>query len=233
MANSEPNSENKLFVGGCPPGSGEDDLRQVFEQHGVVEEVFMMRGGSRSGMACAFVRYETQEMAQKAIDTIHGQITLPKGPEPLVVRWADAPGNRRRESRDRGNKRGSGSGSRDSNGVAVGKPVFGQGMEYMHSQQGWGMPSMHSYMQMPMQSMGGYNNPAFYGQGQMGGGYMNYAPPLHMMQLSYQQQAAHMAPMMMHQAASNLMMPHLPGPPHMHPYAVESHMPMTPTEHAH
>lgn len=229
MANSEPNTENKLFVGGCPPGSGEEDLRQVFEQHGVVEEIFIMRGGSRSGMACAFVRYETQEMAQKAIDAIHGQITLPKGPEPLVVRWADAPGNRRRESRERSNKRGSGSG-RDSNGVAIGKAVFGR-MDYMHSQQGWGMPM--PYMQMPMQAMGGgFNNPGFYGQGQMGGGYMYQHPQLQMMQMSYQQQAAHMAPMMMQHAASNLMMPHFSGPPHAPPYAVE-HMPVSPTEHAH
>ena len=29
--------------------------RQVFEEHGEVEEVFIMRGGSRSGMVCAFV----------------------------------------------------------------------------------------------------------------------------------------------------------------------------------
>ena len=31
-----------------------------------MEEVFIMRGGSRSGMVCAFVRFLTQESAQKA-----------------------------------------------------------------------------------------------------------------------------------------------------------------------
>ena len=31
---------------------------QVFEEHGEVEEVFIMRGGSRSGMVCAFVEPE-------------------------------------------------------------------------------------------------------------------------------------------------------------------------------
>merc|ERR1719305_1034947 len=55
-------------------------------------------------MACAFVRFLTQEMAQKAIDTIHGQITLPNAAEPLVVRWADAPGSRKRDSREGGGK---------------------------------------------------------------------------------------------------------------------------------
>ena len=44
-----------------------------------------MRGGSRSGMACAFVRYTTLEMAQRAIENIHGQITLENAAAPLVV----------------------------------------------------------------------------------------------------------------------------------------------------
>lgn len=50
---------------------------QIFERHGQVEEVFIMRGGSRSGMACAFVRFRTREMAQQAIDAIHGQARFP------------------------------------------------------------------------------------------------------------------------------------------------------------
>jgi len=85
VAGAEPNAENKLFIGGCPPGSGEEELRKVFEAHGKIEEIFIMRGGSRSGMACAFIRYQTQQMAQLAIDAIHGQVTLPTASEPLVV----------------------------------------------------------------------------------------------------------------------------------------------------
>ena len=42
---------------------------------------------------------------EKAIDTIHGQITLPNAAEPLVVRWADAPGSRRRDTREKSSKR--------------------------------------------------------------------------------------------------------------------------------
>ena len=231
MAGSEPNAENKLFVGGCPPGSGEEDLRKIFEEHGEVEEVFIMRGGSRSGMACAFVRFLTQEMAQKAIDTIHGQITLPNAAEPLVVRWADAPGSRRRDTREKSSKRSGSGNGRDGSGIPVGRPMYGYGgMEYQQ-QQGWGVHM--GYMQMPMQ---GYNG--FYGQGQMGGGYggMNYAPnqqplQMHMMPgMPYQQQ---MTPMMMQQAAN--MMAHMPNSPQMPPYAFEQNaMPtMSATEHAH
>lgn len=46
---TQPNPENKLFVGGAPPGTDEDTLKKIFAEHGEVEEVFVMRGGSRSG----------------------------------------------------------------------------------------------------------------------------------------------------------------------------------------
>jgi len=124
VSGAVPNPENKLFVGGCPPGSAEEDLRQIFEQHGTVEEVFIMRGGSRSGMACAFIRFETQAMAQAAIDAVHGQITLPKTAEPLVVRWADAPGNRRRESRDQRRKQNGGGPNGRENSMQGGYPPY-------------------------------------------------------------------------------------------------------------
>jgi len=70
-----------------------------------------MRGGSRSGMICAFVRFNLQQSAQSA--TEHGYITLRNVTEPLVVRWADSAGNRRREGRDYGRNRRQG-GHRDS-----------------------------------------------------------------------------------------------------------------------
>jgi len=142
---SEPNSENKLFVGGCPPGSGEEELRQIFEKYGLVEEVFVMRGGSRSGMACAFIRFQAQDMAQSAIDAIHGQVTLPKSAEPLVVRWADAPGSRRRDFRER--KGGRGGMGRDNN-------LPQQGYPYM-PQQGFNYQQMPHAMHMHMNTMGG------------------------------------------------------------------------------
>ena len=53
----EPRGWYSSLTPGCP---------QVFEEHGEVEEVFIMWGGSRSGMVCAFVRFLTQESAQKA-----------------------------------------------------------------------------------------------------------------------------------------------------------------------
>lgn len=187
QSSTEPNPENKLFVGGCPPSSAEEELRKVFEAYGTVEEVFIMRGGSRSGMACAFVRYQTQEMAKAAIESIHGQITLENASEPLVVRWADAPGSRRKTNNYRGGGRGGGGGCRDGHG---GRDMCGRSggqMSYMQ-QQGYGYGSMASQpmqmqMQMHAQAMHGAAYPGVYPQQQMGANYaaipMGYMPQQH------------------------------------------------------
>jgi len=204
MAGAEPNDENKLFVGGCPPSSGEEELRKVFESYGVVEEVFIMRGGSRSGMACAFVRFQTKQMAQLAIEGIHGQFTLPDALEPLVVRWADPPGSRKRESRDRG------SGNRRCCGNSMSGAYRGPDMScssrpgissYMsQGSHGYAPMQMQMQMQMPMQAMGGNFGPAFYGPhmgvdqsiaGGYGGVHLGFIPPqqMHLMQYAQQPQA--------------------------------------------
>lgn len=162
-AGLEPNAENKLFVGGCPPGSSNDDLRMLFEKHGTVEEVFVMRGGSRSGMACAFVRFATQQMAQEAIDAIHGQHTLPNASEPLVVRWADAPGSRKREGGG-GRRRGGGGGGGAGGGVGGGGG--GPTWPMMQLQMG----GYGGYPHMPMGGMGSQLMMQ-HQQQQMGGGY--------------------------------------------------------------
>jgi len=91
---SQPNPENKLFIGGAPPGTDEEALRKIFSEHGEVEEVFVMRGGSRSGQACAFIRFTAPEGAVAAIHAIHGKLVMPGCTDPLVVRYADAPGSR-------------------------------------------------------------------------------------------------------------------------------------------
>lgn len=116
---------------------------QIFEKHGAVEEVFIMRGGSRSGMACAFIRYAAQEMAQQAIDAIHGNITLPDATEPLVVRWADTPGSRGRDARGGRHgapgKRSPSLGGADRRGAGAGGS-YGVGMGSMLMQ-----PNAYAY----------------------------------------------------------------------------------------
>jgi hypothetical protein len=247
VAGTEPNSENKIFVGGCPGSCGEDDLRgvrstrasvtpppcmphapparppavaQLFEKHGQVEEVFVMRGGSRSGMVCAFVRFASAPMAQAAIDAVHGQTTLPGSPEPLVVRWADAPGSRKRDGREGRSKRGgAGAGAgRDHGGVPEGWP-----QQMMMANGVYGAYPQMMMAQTPMLQQGAMlqhqaalNGASFaaaqyYPQGQNFGG--NGMVPGHMAGAQQQQwQQQQMMLYAMEQARANAARAPSPGP---------------------
>ena len=164
--------EPNCLVATCGPSQTAPSPAQIFEKHGTVDEIFIMRGGSRSGMACAFVRFATQETAQRAIDAIHGNVTLPDASEPLVVRWADAPGSRGRESRGRqpnerrrsgGDRRSGGGGGGGGGGGMAGR--YGMG-GYAMQHGGYTYGPTAQYMSMHNQMQYG----AAYGQmyGQMG-----------------------------------------------------------------
>ena len=97
----KPPRPHAVFVGGAPPGTDEETLKSIFQEHGDVEEVFLMRGGSRSGQACAFVRFTTPEGAVAAIQAVHGKYIMNGCQDPLVVRYADAPGSKAKKGNAR------------------------------------------------------------------------------------------------------------------------------------
>lgn len=80
----------KLFVGHVPRTVAEDDIRQLFAEHGNVLDVNMVREkriGQQHG--CYFIKYATIEEAERAIKALHNKHTLPGGNSPLQVRFAD------------------------------------------------------------------------------------------------------------------------------------------------
>ncbi|KAK3018599.1 hypothetical protein RJ639_004931 [Escallonia herrerae] len=80
----------KLFVGSVPRTATEDDIRPLFEEHGRVLEVALIkdkRTGQQQG--CCFIKYATSEEADGAIRALHNQHTLPGGVGPIQVRYAD------------------------------------------------------------------------------------------------------------------------------------------------
>ncbi|XP_047052390.1 flowering time control protein FCA-like isoform X2 [Lolium rigidum] len=80
----------KLFVGSVPRTASEDDVRPLFENHGDVLEVAMIRDrktGEQQG--CCFVKYATSEEAERAIRALHNQWTIPGAMGPVQVRYAD------------------------------------------------------------------------------------------------------------------------------------------------
>lgn len=78
----------KLFVGNLPPDIEEAALHTVFGAYGSVKTVFVMRTGSVSGQACAFVEYRTEFEAQTAINTLHNRYEIRSGEGPISVRKA-------------------------------------------------------------------------------------------------------------------------------------------------
>ncbi|XP_058112064.1 flowering time control protein FCA isoform X2 [Magnolia sinica] len=80
----------KLFIGSVPRTATEEDIRPLFEEHGNVIEVALIkdkRTGQQQG--CCFIKYATPEEADRAIRALHNQCTLPGGTGPIQVRYAD------------------------------------------------------------------------------------------------------------------------------------------------
>ncbi|KAF5175329.1 Flowering time control protein fca [Thalictrum thalictroides] len=80
----------KLFIANVPRRAIEDDIRPLFEEHGNVVEIFLIRdrtSGQRRG--CCFVKYSTLEDAERAIKALHSQYTFPGEYDPIQVRYAD------------------------------------------------------------------------------------------------------------------------------------------------
>ncbi|XP_008794964.2 flowering time control protein FCA-like isoform X2 [Phoenix dactylifera] len=80
----------KLFIGSVPRTATEEEIRPVFEEHGDVIEVALIKD-KRTGLqqGCCFVKYATSEEADRAIKALHNQYTLPGGSGPIQVRYAD------------------------------------------------------------------------------------------------------------------------------------------------
>ena len=64
---------NKLYVGGLPFAWGEDDLRQLGEQHGAVASAIVIsdRESGRS-KGFGFIEFENEDDAKKAQEALNG-----------------------------------------------------------------------------------------------------------------------------------------------------------------
>eukprot|EP00758_Cryptobia_borreli_P002683 Tbor_TRINITY_DN3206_c0_g1::TRINITY_DN3206_c0_g1_i1::g.23783::m.23783 len=78
----------KLFVGQVPYIATEELLRPLFQPYGNIMEIKIMRDGDGRSKGCAWVRYDTQEQAQGAIEALHDKHTIPPQTNMLQVRFA-------------------------------------------------------------------------------------------------------------------------------------------------
>lgn len=63
-------AERKLFVGMLNKKLSENDVRQLFEKHGVIEECTVLRDQNSQSKGCAFVTFASKQAAIAAIKVI-------------------------------------------------------------------------------------------------------------------------------------------------------------------
>ncbi|XP_055595791.1 CUGBP Elav-like family member 1-A isoform X3 [Uranotaenia lowii] len=88
-ADSENRNERKLFVGMLSKKYNENDVRQLFSGHGIIEECTVLRDPSGQSKGCAFVTFATKQAAIGAIKALHQSKTMEGCSAPLVVKFAD------------------------------------------------------------------------------------------------------------------------------------------------
>jgi len=64
-------------------------IREIFSEYGTVKEVYVMKDNSGSSKGCAFVKFESRDSAQKAINSMNEIYQDEGSARRLIVRWAD------------------------------------------------------------------------------------------------------------------------------------------------
>merc|ERR1719180_126508 len=88
-ADTENRNERKLFIGMVCKKNDEEDIRQMFDKFGPVEEVTVLRDDQGMSRGCAFVTFASRQIAMVAIKAMHHSITMEGCSSPIVVKFAD------------------------------------------------------------------------------------------------------------------------------------------------
>uniref|UniRef100_A0A7S4JMK0 RRM domain-containing protein n=1 Tax=Odontella aurita TaxID=265563 RepID=A0A7S4JMK0_9STRA len=117
----------------------EVDIQAMFEPHGTIKNVYVIRNPDGTRRGCCFVRMGTREEADSAIESLHDAVTLEGMNRPIIVKYADT--HHQGGGGGRG-KRGSNRYSRGRDqqmanaaaqmGQPQGGPQQGRGMQQSH-----------------------------------------------------------------------------------------------------
>ncbi|XP_015119619.1 CUGBP Elav-like family member 2 isoform X1 [Diachasma alloeum] len=89
-ADSGHRNDRKLFVGMLSKKYTENDVRNMFDVYGAIEECSVLRDNSTGqSRGCAFVTFASKQYAINAIKALHHSRTMEGCSSPLVVKFAD------------------------------------------------------------------------------------------------------------------------------------------------
>ncbi|KAF4383526.1 hypothetical protein F8388_014026 [Cannabis sativa] len=92
----------KLYVSHIPRTAVEQDIRPLFEQHGNVAEVILLKDRSTGQQqGSCFVKFATTFEADKAIAALNNQHYFPGEQVPITVKYAGKPDRERERERER------------------------------------------------------------------------------------------------------------------------------------
>ncbi|KAK1940388.1 RNA recognition motif domain containing protein [Babesia divergens] len=91
-------NDAKLFVGSIPKSADEAFIRDLFEEYGTVEDVFIMKDQNGMGKGCAFVKMAYKEQAIFAIRSIDSNKQLEGCIRPVEVRFAESKANKQQNT---------------------------------------------------------------------------------------------------------------------------------------
>ncbi|XP_032894282.1 CUGBP Elav-like family member 1 isoform X1 [Amblyraja radiata] len=92
----------KMFVGQIPRSWSEKELKELFEQYGVVYEINVLRDRSQNppqSKGCCFVTFYTRKAALEAQNALHNMKILPGMHHPIQMKPADSEKNNAVEDR--------------------------------------------------------------------------------------------------------------------------------------
>jgi RNA recognition motif-containing protein len=69
----------------------EEQLRQVLERFGEVEEAFILKAKGGVSKACAMVTFKARASGQAAIDEMHEKFTFDGADRTCSITWAEPP----------------------------------------------------------------------------------------------------------------------------------------------
>lgn len=80
-----------VFFARCPPVTTEEQVRKLFSQFGLIEEVNLYRRwqSAKTSKGCGFVRFSTHTAAAAALQALNGKHMFENSEAPMVVEWLD------------------------------------------------------------------------------------------------------------------------------------------------